>query len=184
VTTTNGATLIILIYRQASNANLGISSISGTAISGTPTAITSQVFNANGKYEVWAYRAAGTGTANGTIGVNFSASNNTRTVIDVVQLSGNSTASPVARSAVSSGSSATASGGALTGASASDGELFFAGVAASVTMSTPSGYTALDASSPGTQGAWFSSSASASGTATTLAPSSSWGTIAVEITRG
>lgn len=184
VTTTNGATLVILVYRQASNGNLGISSISGTAISGTPAAIASQVFNANGKYEVWAYRATGTGTANGTVSVNFGTGNNTRTMIDVVQLSGNSTASPVARSAVNSGTSATASSGALTGANASNGELFFAGVSSSVTMSVPSGYTALDASSPGTYGAWFSSSASASGTATTLAPSSSWGTIAVEITRG
>jgi len=184
VTTTNGATLIILVYRQASNSNLGINSISGTAISGTPAAIASQVFNSPGKYEVWAYRATGTGTANGTVGVTFSTGNNTRTAIDVVQLSGNSTASPVARFAVNSGTAATASGGTLTGASASDGELFFAGVSSNGTMSTPSGYTALDASSPGTYGTWFSSSASTSGTATTLAPSSPWGTIAVEVTRG
>lgn len=182
VSTTNGATLIILVYRQASSANLSISSISGTAIiSGTPAAITSQTLNSN-KYEVWAYRATGTGTANGTVSVNFNTGNNTRTAIDVVQLAGNSTASPVARSTVSFGSSATATAGTLNGASASDGELFFAGVTANATMSTPSGYTALDASSPGTYGAWFRSSASASGTATTLAPSNSWGTIAVEIT--
>jgi hypothetical protein len=189
VTTTNGAALLILVYRRGSSGNLAIDSISGTAISGTPapSQVNAQSFNGSGgtKYEVLAWQAAGTGVSGGAVTVNFAAANNLTTTIDVVQLSGYNTASPIARSAVNPGSSSPATGAALTGASASDGEVFFAGLSGSATtMSTPNGYTALDAPATALHGSWFSSSASSSGVTTTLGASAAWGTIEVEINHG
>jgi hypothetical protein len=183
VTSTSGAVMIILIYRQGSNGNLGVSSVSGSAISGTPAAINSKVFSSNSKYEVYGYRADGTGTANGTVTVSFANGNNVSTTIDVVQLSGENTSGPVARSAVSASSSAgtTVTGGSLTGASSSDGELFFVGLDTTRSMSTPTGYIALDVPASTVHGSWYSTSASATGITTTLGASSSWATIEIEI---
>jgi Fibronectin type III domain len=184
VTTISKADLLIFVYRQGSNGNMGISSISGSAISGTPTAITSEVFNANGKFEVWAYQATGTGNSNGTVTVAFNSGNNVSTTIDVVQLSGDKTASPIAQSVGSASSGTTVTGGSLPGASASDGELFFAGLATATSMSTPASYTALDVSASTVHGAWYSSSASTAGITTSLGASSSWGAIEIEIAHG
>ena len=184
VTTISGADLLILIYRQGSSA-VGITSVSGSAISGTATAITSQA-PANSNSEVAAYHATGTGTSNGTVTVSFSASNNVSTSIDVVQLSGDNTASPIVQSAVtaSSSSGATVTGGALSGASASDGELFFAVLTTATSMSTPTGYTVLDVPASTVHGVWGSSSASTAGITTSLGGSSYWGTIEIEISHG
>ena len=185
VTTISGAGLLILIFRQGSSA-VGITSVSGSAISGTATAITSQAADADGNFEVAAYHATGTGTSNGTVTVSFSASNNVSTSIDVVQLSGDNTASPIAQSAVSvsSVSDATVTGGALSGASANDGELFFAVLTTATSMSTPTGYTVLDVPASTVHGVWVSPSASTAGITTSLGASSYWGTIEIEITHG
>jgi hypothetical protein len=103
---------------------------------------------------------------------------------DVVQLSGASTSSPIAASTGSTNISGTAvSGGSLSGVSTSDGEVFFAGLAASTTMSTPSGYAALDAPASGVSGvhgSWFGP-ASSSGITTTVGTSTAWATIEVAI---
>jgi Fibronectin type III domain len=184
VTTISGAGLLILIFRQGSSA-VGITSVSGSAISGTGTAITSQA-PADSNFEVAAYYATGTGKSNGTVTVSFSASNNVSTTIDVVQLSGDNTVSPIAQSAVSASSSsgATVTGGALSGASANDGELFFAVLTTATSMSTPTGYTVLDVPASTVHGVWDSSSASAAGITTNLGVSSYWGTIEIEISHG
>jgi Fibronectin type III domain len=184
VTTTSGAGLLILIYRQGSS-DVGITSVSGTAISGTATAITNQA-PASSNSDVAAYYATGTGTSNGTVKVSFSAANNVSTSIDVVQLSGDNTVSPIAQSAVSASSvSGTAvTGGALPGASANDGELFFAVLTTATSMSTPSGYAVLDVPASTVHGVWDSSSASAAGITTSLGVSSYWGTIEIEISHG
>ena len=184
VTTTSGAGLLILIYRQGSS-DVGITSVSGTAISGTATAITNQA-PASSNSDVAAYYATGTGTSNGTVKVSFSAANNVSTSIDVVQLSGDNTVSPIAQSAVSASSvSGTAvTGGALPGASANDGELFFAVLTTATSMSTPSGYTVLDVPASTVHGVWDSSSASAAGITTSLGVSSYWGTIEIEVSHG
>jgi hypothetical protein len=181
VTTISGAGLLILIFRQGSSA-VGITSVSGSAISGTATVITSQA-PTDSDFEVAAYYATGTGTSNGTVTVSFSASNNVSTSIDVVQLSGDNTASPIAQSAVSVSSSpgATVTGGALSGASASNGELFFAVLTTTTSMSTPTGYTVLDVPASTVHGVWDSSSASTAGITTNLGVSSYWGTIEIEI---
>ena len=186
VSTTGGATLLILVYRQASNGNIAINSISGTAISGSPAAVNSQLID--GKFEIFAWKATGSGTASGTVTVNFNTGSNpgtnVSTSIDVVQLSGNNTGSPIAGSAVSTGNSTTATGAMLSPGSSSDGEVFFTGLIASETMGTPSGYTALDApAAPATAayGSWFNSSASASGVTAGLGGKVQWGTIEVEI---
>ena len=184
VTTISGAGLLVLVFRQGSS-DVGITSVSGSAISGTATAITSQA-PTNSNFEVAAYYATGTGKSNGTATVSFSASNNVSTSIDVVQLSGDNTASPIVQSAVtaSSSSGATVTGGALSGASASDGELFFAVLTTTTSMSTPTGYTVLDVPASTVHGVWDSSSASAAGITTSLGGSSYWGTIEIEISHG
>jgi Fibronectin type III domain len=184
VTTISGAGLLILIFRQGSSA-VGITSVSGSAISGTGTAITSQAPTGS-NFEVAAYYATGTGNSNGTVTVGFSASNNVSTTIDVVQLSGDNTASPIAQSAVSASSSpsATVTGGALSGASARDGELFFAVLTTTTSMSTPTGYTVLDVPASTVHAVWDSSSASTAGITTSLGVSSYWGTIEIEISHG
>ncbi len=184
VTTTSGADLLILIYRQGSSTTLGVSSVSGTAISGTPALVNSEAFSSPAKYELWAYRATGSGTAGGTVTVAFTAGNNVATTIDVVQLSGDKSGSPVTQSAVSVGSGSAATGSTLTGASSSDGEIFFVGLATKTTMSTPSGYAALDASGSTVHGSWFSSSASSTAIATTLGTSAAYATIEIEINHG
>jgi len=186
VTTASGATLLILAYRQGSTGSVSISSVSGTAISGTPASITSEPFNGGGgtKFAVAAWQAAGSGTANGTVSVKFSSANNIGTTIDVVQLSGNNTSTPIAGSAVSTGTGTTVTGGSLSPGNASDGELFFAGLSGSTTMSTPAGYTALDVPAPGAHGSWFGSTASAAGVTSSLGASSTWGAIEVEISHG
>jgi hypothetical protein len=190
ITTASGANLLILAYRQGSSGNLAINSITGSAIAGTPAAITSEPFNGTGgsKFAVIAWQATGSGTTNGAVTVTFSSANNVSTTIDVVQLSGNNTSTPIAGSAVSTGTGTTATGGSLSPGNASDGEVFFAGLSASATMSTPAGgYTALDAPvSPatGAHGSWFSTAASATGASTTLGASATWGTIEIEITHG
>jgi hypothetical protein len=127
VTTTSGADLLILIYRQGSSASMGVSSVSGSAISGTPALVNSEVFSSSPTRELWAYGAAGSGTAGGTVTVTFTDADNVTTTIDVVQLS--NVGSPVVQSAVTAGSSTAATGAALTGVESGGGEIFFAGLA-------------------------------------------------------
>ncbi len=183
VNTTSGTPLLILVYRQGSSSNLSVSSVTGSAISSSngPSQVTAQTFGANSKYAVMAWRAAGTGTAGGTVTVSFSSSNNVTTTIDVVQLSGASSSSPVSQSAVTTGSSQTATGGSLPGVSSGNGEIFFVGLAASTTMSTPGGYAALDAPASGAHGSWYGSSASSSGVSSTLGASTYWAAVEVAI---
>jgi hypothetical protein len=182
ITTTSGATLLILVYRSASDGNLGINSISGSAVSTTPapTQINAEPF-VSGHLEVFAWRATGSGTANGTVTVTFSKGNNTSTTIDVVQLSGNNTTTPVAGSAVSTNTGTTATGGTLSPGNSADGEVFFAGLSSASSMTTPSGYTVLDAPASTVHGSWFSSSATSTAVSTTLGASNTWGTIEIEI---
>jgi hypothetical protein len=160
--------------------------ITGTAVVGTSAAITSQTFNAgNNHYAVLAAQATGSGTANGTVIVNFSKGNNVSTTIDVVQLSGNNTSTPIAGSAISTGTGTTANGGSLSPGNSGDGEVFFAGLSGSTTMSTPTGgYAALDVPANTAHGSWFRSSASPSGVTTNLGASGTWGTIEIEINHG
>jgi Fibronectin type III domain len=190
VSTTSGATLLILIYRAtgSGNGSPSISSVSGTAISSTaaPSQVNTQAFNPSGvgRAGVFAWLATGTGQASGTVKVTFDSPNNLLTTVDVLQLSGVNTTSPVVRSAVSTGSSATATGGALTGASAGDGEVFFAGLGTLTTMSSPAGYTAVDApaaGSPAWEGSWFNPSASSAPIKASLGASTVWGTIEIEL---
>ena len=184
VTTTSGAALLILIYRQGSNTSLGVSSVSGTATSGTPVRLSAQAFGSQGNYELWAYSATGSGTSGGTVTVAFTSGNNVTTTIDVVQLSGDKAGSPVAQSVATSGLGTAATGAALTGASQSDGEIFFTGLTTSTSMSTPSGYSALDSSGSGVHGSWFSSSASSTAISTTLGTTTGYGTVEIEINHG
>jgi hypothetical protein len=184
VTTTSGADLLILIYRQGSADGLGVSSVSGSAISGTPTLVNSEEFSSSQKYKLWAYSATGSGTSGGTVTIKFSDTTNVTTTIDVVQLSGDKVGSPIAQSAVTASFGATATGRALTGVNAGDAEIFFAGLATSTTMSTPSGYSALDASGSGLHASWFDPAASTTAITTTLGTSASYGTIEIEINHG
>lgn len=191
VSTTSGAALLILVYRQASSGSVAFSAsnpITGTAVtSGSSSAVTSQGFNSGGNhYAVLAAEATGNGTS-GTVVVNFSSANNVTTTVDVIQLSGDNTTNPIAGFAVSTGNVSTVTGGTLSPGASSDGELFFVGLSAAETMTTPASYTALDAPvnpATATHGGWSSTSASGSGVTTTLGASATWGTIEIEISHG
>jgi hypothetical protein len=187
VTNTSGAPMLILVYRQGSSSSNTISSITGTAAGSSynPQQIVTQQFGSNSVDMVEAWTVAGTVISNGTLTVTFAAANNVTTTIDVVAVSGSTASDPLVASTGNTNiSGTTVSGGSLSGVSASDTEVFFAGLATSTTMSTPSGYTALDAPATGSSalhGSWYSSSASSTGTSTTVGTSTAWGTIEVAI---
>jgi fibronectin type III domain protein len=182
VNTTSGAPLLILVYRQVSN---GSQTPTPTWVTGSAISAASQIaaegFSPSSKCGVAAWRATGTGTSGGTVTVSFGSNGNVTTTIDVVQLSGASPSSPVSQSTVTTSSGQTATGGSLPGVSPGNGEVFFVGLATSTTLSTPSGYAAIDAPASGVLGSWYSSSASSGGISTSLGTSTYWATIEVAI---
>jgi Fibronectin type III domain len=153
VTTTSGATLLVLVYRSASSGNSAISSVTGSAVSGTATPINS--VKIDGTYGAFAWLATGSGTSNGAVTVNFSSGNNTSTTIDIVELAGNNASTPIAASATTSGNGTSATGASLSPLDSTDGEVFFVGSAAATSMSTPAGFAALNAPASAAHGSWF-----------------------------
>jgi len=185
VTTNSGKTELILVYREGSS-NDTISGITGP-FSGAPAEVATKQDYLN-KHTLWVWRATGNGTT-GTVTVNFgSGSKNTVTVIDVVQLSGNDTSSPLvlpAATATANNSTATAT---LTSPAAGDAEVVIVGATANLSVSTPSGFSQLDFRS-GSTGSGFGvksvfspiAQASTSFTLGSPAQANQWGTIAVEV---
>lgn len=192
VSGTAGKTLLIMVYRDASASGITLSSVTGTAIAGSPapapSAIASQAFTNNAKTAVFAWKATASGTSNGTVVVNFSDNKNNKTVVDVVQLSGNDTSNVIAHSVTAFDASAnTTASATISNASSANGEIFFVGVpnGSATSMSTPSGFTGLDApATTGTNGLWFKAAAQTTAVSTTLGASRDWGAIALELSHG
>lgn len=184
ITTTNGTTYLVLIHRESNLTTTDTASISG------PFSATSAIGTANNyasKYYVWAFLATGNG-ASGAVTVTFNTSgNNAFTTIDVVALSGNNTATPVAQNVHGAGTSTTATA-ALTSPSSLNGQIVVVAVAGQQTITVPSGFTQIDYLKGGqgggfASGVYFNPSAQAS-SSFTLNGSKAWGTITIEINHG
>ncbi len=179
IPTTNGATELILVHRHAR------SSDSITSITGPFTGLTqiNSTLNYESGWYVWAYWATGNGST-GTVTVNFSAGNY-ETVVNVVQLSGNNTTTPIAQSHTNSGSSSPTIG-SLTSPNAANGEIEFVGVdgGSGTVLSTPSGITKLDGHDNNFMwGSFFTALAQATESGA-LNYNHAWGAIAIEINHG
>ena len=193
ITPTAGATLLILVHRGGSTS----SSDSVTSITGPltgPTSVASLEYpTALGRNYLFAWTATATGSS-GTLTVNFAGGSNANpTVIDVVQLSGNNTASTVAQAPTASGTSLLLGSASanLTTPNTSNGEFVIASFLANAAITTPPGFTAVDSMATGSNGGedygvYFNSSAQASTsiTAPGLGLFTGWGTIALEINHG
>jgi hypothetical protein len=162
--------------------SLTTGNISATVTSSGLTGIT-QVGTTNkfagGEY-LYAYRGTGNGV-NAAVSASFAGSTNQETTVEVIQLSGNSTSTPIAQSPNASGT-ATPATATLTSPNSLNGEIVLVGVNQQVTITAPSGFSQLDTQS-GTgfaNGSYIDSSAQAS-SSFGLSSNQPWGTIALEI---
>jgi hypothetical protein len=134
---------------------------------------------------LFAWTATATGSA-GTVTVNFAGGSNANpTVVEVVQLSGNNTTTPIAQESTATGVLGAASAD-LTAPNASNGELVLVSYLANAAITTPTGFTAVDTFTTGSNGGesygvYFKSSAQSSTSASSASLGLGWGTIAIEI---
>jgi hypothetical protein len=141
----------------------------------------------SGNY-LFAWTATATGSS-GAITVDFAAGSNANpTIVEVVQLSGNNTGSPVVQQNTSAAPLGTANA-VLSSPSASDGEIVLASYMANASLTTPSGFTALDTISTGSNGGesygvYFTASAQGSASISSSASGLGWGTVAIELAHG
>jgi hypothetical protein len=151
VTTTTGATELVLAYFTTS---VSLSSASGT-LSGSPftnvTAVTTNQYSSGGELFAWtATGTNGTGTASVAVNAGLASTGNTVT-FDVIQLTGVSSSTPVAQSTAKTGTmppnSGTTSAGSSTfgsAPSAGDGSIIIIGsFGTPSTLLSPPG-TAID----------------------------------------
>jgi hypothetical protein len=182
VPTANGATELIVVYRESSISSETITSITGP-FSGTPTSITTnQDFNS--KHNLYSWRATGNGSTANVV-VTFSGNNkNVLTVVDVVEVAGNDTTTPIAQSTTNTANSATATT-TLTSPTAGNGEVDLIAATTNTTVNTPAGFTQV-ATASGSTGTGYSFKVAFDATAqasasSTLGASNQWGTIGLEI---
>jgi hypothetical protein len=134
---------------------------------------------------LFAWTATATGSS-GAVTVNFAGGTNANpTVVDVIQLSGNDTVNPVVQSPTAIGlvGSATAT---LSGPDTSNGEIVVASYLANASLTTPSGFTALDTFKTGSNGGenygvYFNASAQSVTSVTSGGLGLGWGTIGLEL---
>jgi hypothetical protein len=185
-----GTTLLILVQRGGSTSSTdAVTSITGP-LSGAGQAASIEYAVSSGRNYLFAWTATATG-GSGAITVNFkSATNANPTIVEVVQLVGNDTTTPVAQAATANGTSLLLGGASanLASPSASDGELVFVSFLANQAITTPNGFTKLDAVSMGTNGGqdlglYYTSAPKASTTvgAPGLGLLTGWGSIALEL---
>jgi hypothetical protein len=188
VTTTSGRTILIAVYWVDGN-NDAISSITGPFTGGAATLITgaaSHDFAGTTGYDMEIWQATGNGTS--SVVTVKTGKTSTIAAIDVIQLSGNDTTTPVVASNVtnSTGGGSTTATATLTSPAAGDAELVLFGAAgANASFTTPTGFSSIDSgngSSPSNYGfrTVFDAAAQTSASST-VAPSAKWGTIALEI---
>jgi hypothetical protein len=196
-TVPSNSTALILIARDGKFSGDSVTGVTGTAI-GTATqvnAITSNMStNASAFTNLWIYRATGTGTASGTVTVNFNNLDNIGTLVQVVVMSGNNTTTPIAQSptpttcTTSCTAAATAN---LTSPSATSGEIVLTGQAKATGTATTSSTTGMtrmswNQVSGGTgfnASTWSDVSAQATSNYTFGTTGAPWGTIAVEVSK-
>jgi hypothetical protein len=187
VTTTNGATEMITIYRETSDSGETVSTITGPLTGAT--LVSSKALDASTKRNVYVWRATGNGgTGNVVVTYSNSAGKNVDAVVDVTELSGNDTTNPVVQSPTASGTgtSATAS---LATPGAGDAELILFATNANTTLSVPAGFTSVDAHAgqltgqnpPGWSTQLVFAVTAQTSASSTLGASNTWGSAALEI---
>jgi large repetitive protein len=188
VTTGAAPTTELVVVYFSSTALLSSVSASITGPFTNVTAVGSNAFTSSalGTSELFEWTAKGNGTAS-TASVTFSGLGlalSSTAALDVIQLAGNNTTTPVAQSVSSgAGNSATAATTFGTTPAPGDGSLIFVGALSTSTFTTPTGATPIDV--PGTTGLfglYLFEPATLSQNVTLT--SGHWGTIGVEITHG
>ncbi len=192
----SGSTVLILVARDGSQTGDTVSSVTGSAIS-NPTlvsSLTSNLSSASGAFtNLWVYRAKGTGTTSSpAVTVNFSASDNRATLVQVLVLSGENTKTPIAQSnntnkctaSCTTTATATLTSSLTTGSK----EIVLVGEAKATSTSMSSAswptklfWAQLSGTTGANDGSFFGPSA-ASGTVT-LGTSGAWGAIALEVAK-
>jgi hypothetical protein len=178
--------LIVAYFTSSSLLSSVTASASGPFTSVTSVGINPFTSSGGGTSTLFMWTAKGNNSSS-TATVTFSGLGLTLSAtaaVDVIQLSGNDTTTPVAQSiSTGAGNSATASatfGSAPTGG---DGSIIFVGTLAASTFTTPAGATAIDV--PGTTGLFglylFDPATTSQNFTVT---SGHWGTIGVEINHG
>lgn len=187
VATTSGRTELILVYRESA---IGQDTIPTAGITGpftgTPVAVTSSV-DFSGKHSLFVWRGVGNG-ATGSVTVSFTGNNkNVLTVVQVIELSGNDTATPIVQSPAATGTTSPATA-TLTSPGSGNAELVLIGATGNTTVATPAAFTQLSTQNGATGSGYsvksaFNATAQAS-TSSALGANVAWGTIALEIKRG
>ncbi len=189
-------TYLLLVFRNSSSGD-SISSISSTglspALSTTSfTSVTSQNFSSTG-YQ-WAYYvstgSSASGTGNLTVKFNKSLSFNQASVIDLIQLGGNSTSAPIVTTneGIAKGTTTTATANLPSAPASADAGLVFLGGLSDLGTSAPTATPALTSQ-------FYSHQSSGSAAFYTGVPAVqneslrvsfgvSWGTLALEIRHG
>ncbi len=184
-TPTAGTTLIVLAYGENSFGTPAAPTISGNAVTGTATQITSESEGSNyAEYAFWV-KASGTGT---TITSTF-ASSVSEQELDVFALAGNNTTSPVVQSDTNTGTSTTPTAILPTTPTGGDLEIamFGTGGQDGSLGATPTGWTNVGALT-GTNGghaygeaSYYTNTNASTSQAFSVGDSVAWGTIALDI---
>ena len=134
---------------------------------------------------MFAWTATATGST-GSVTVNFASETNANpAVVDVIELSGNDTTTPIAQSPTNASALLTATAN-LSSPNAANGEMILVSYMANAALTTPAGFSALESFSTGANGGenygvYFSSSAQASTSITSGGLGLGSGTIALEL---
>ena len=192
----SGSTVLILIARNGSQSGDAVSGVSGSAIS-NPTLVTSQTSNLStnsGAFtNLWVYQADGTGTTTSpAVTVTFNKSDNLATLVQVIVLSGENTANPIAQSnntnKCTTGCTTTATATLPSALSTGSKEVVLVGEAANTGTSMTSGiwatklFWARKTGATGCNYGSFFGTSILSGTVT-LGVANDWGALAVEVAR-
>jgi hypothetical protein len=179
-----GSTVLVLVYAEATSGTPAISSIGGSilvpgAIPATPTLITSASPAAN--YEEWAYWAPATGTGKA---VPVTMTGNVAYLhVDVIDLAGNNTSTPIAQEATNTGTSATPTATLPTAPASGDLEVAFNGAGANDGSVGASTWTTISNNNGANYGvsSYYSGTAGSTSQAFSFTNSVTWATIALDI---
>lgn len=131
--TTSGNTLLILVYGQSGTHGTSTVTVSGTAISGSATLLATETSKATSTaaYKIWAYRATASGSSHKTVSVKVTSTHRSASYVhvDVVELAGNTTTTPIRHQGVNASATAnrTPTAALATTPPAGDLEVFFFG---------------------------------------------------------
>lgn len=131
--TTDGDTLLILVYAEIGPHGSPTVAVSGTALSGPATAVTTETSKATATagYKIWVYRATANGSSHRTVTVKVTETRHFADYVhvDAIELAGNTTTNPIRRdgAGASTSPSKTPTAALTATPTAGDLELFFFG---------------------------------------------------------